>query len=128
MKTFKEHILEKLKVTKSSGFVIPTYKEFFDLLDAYVKKSGELLLDLYKIIDTDDQLPIYTNDENKHIYNTLTPLHSYSPILRLRMYDFTLRQSSSHSIYINHVKDEEVDFMQDEYIEKVVKYMKDYIK
>ena len=45
MKTFKEHILEKLKVTKSSGFVIPTYKEFFDLLDEYVKKSGELLLD-----------------------------------------------------------------------------------
>ena len=127
MKTFKEHILEKLKVTKSSRFVIPTYKEFFDLLDEYGKKSGELLLDLNEIIDADDLLPIYANDENKHIY-TLTPLHSYSPILRLRMYDFTLKKSSSQSIYINHVKDEEVDFMKDEYIEKAVKYMKDYIK
>ena len=127
MKTFKEHILEKLKVTKSSGFVIPTYKEFFDLLDEYGKKSGELLLDLNEIVDADDPLPIYTSNENKHIY-TLTPLHSYSPILRLRMYDFSVKQSSSQSIYINHVKDEEVDFMQDEYIEKAVKYMKDYIK
>lgn len=127
MKTFKEHILEKLKVTKSSGFAIPTYKDFFDLLDEYCKKSEERLLDLNEIIDADDPLPIYTNDGNKHIY-TLTPLHSYSPILRLRMYDFTLKQSSSQSIYINHVKDEEVDFMQDEYIEKAVNYMKEHIK
>lgn len=127
MKTFKEHILEKLKVTKSSGFVIPTYKEFFDLLDEYVKKSGKGLLGLNEIIDVDDPLPIYSNDENKQIY-ILTPLHSYSPILRLGMYDFTLKRSSVQSIYINDVKDKEVDFMQDEYIEKAVKYMKDYIK
>ena len=44
------------------------------------------------------------------------------------MYDFALRQSSTTIIYINDVKDKEVDFMEDEYIEKAVKYMKETIK
>lgn len=44
------------------------------------------------------------------------------------MYDFVLQQSSSALIYINGVKDKEVDFMEDEYIEKAVKYMKETIK
>ena len=44
------------------------------------------------------------------------------------MYDFVLRQSSSVTIYINDVKDEEVDFMEDEYIERAVKYMQETIK
>ena len=44
------------------------------------------------------------------------------------MYDFVLRQSSTATVYINDVKDKEVDFMEDEYIEKAVKYMKEIIK
>ena len=43
MKTFKEHILEKLKVTKFSGTGIPTYQEYYDLLDEYCKP----FIDLY---------------------------------------------------------------------------------
>ena len=43
MRTFKEHILEKLKVT-SKTFITPTYKEFYDLLDEYAKVSGEIVL------------------------------------------------------------------------------------
>ena len=127
MRTFKEHILEKLKVTKFNRYIIPTYKEFYDLLDKYGKTSGELLLDVHETIDDDESLPTYKNDESKYIY-TLTPLNSSSPILRLRMYDFELKHSSSHSIFINDVKDEKVDFMEDEYIEKAIKYMKEHIK
>ena len=125
MKTFKEHILEKLKVS-SKNYITITYKEFYDLLNEYGKVSGEVLLDVNNIIDNDESLPNYKNDESKRIY-TITPLHSLhfsSPIIRLRMYDFVLRQSSTATIYINDVKDEEVDFMEDEYIEKAVKYMK----
>ena len=44
------------------------------------------------------------------------------------MYDFVLRQSSTATVYINDVKDKEVDFMEDEYIEKAVKYMQEIIK
>ena len=126
MKTFKEHILEKLKVT-SKNYITITYKEFYDLLNEYGKVSGEVLLDVNNIIDNDESLPIYTNEKSQHIY-TITQINSYSPILRLRMYDFVLRQSSSVTIYINDVKDEEVDFMEEEYIERAVKYMKETIK
>ena len=126
MRTIKECILEKLKVS-SKNYVNITYKEFFDLLNEYVKVSGEVLLDVNNIIDNDESLPKYTNDKSQHIY-TITPINSSSPILRLRMYDFVLRQSSTATIYINDVKDEEVDFMDEEYIEKAVKYMKEHIK
>ena len=126
MRTIKECILEKLKVS-SKNYVNITYKEFFDLLNEYVKVSGEVLLDVNNIIDNDESLPKYTNDKSQHIY-TITPINSFYPILRLRMYDFVLRQSSSVTIYINDVKDEEVDFMDEEYIEKAVKYMKEHIK
>ena len=126
MKTFREHILEKLKVT-SKNFINPTYKEFYDLLDEYTKVSGEVLLDVNNIIDNDESLPIYTNEKSQHIY-TITPINASSPIIRLRMYDFVLRQSSSATIYINDVKNEEVDFMEDEYIERAVKYMQETLK
>ena len=126
MRTLTECILEKLKVS-SKNYVNITYKEFFDLLDEYRKRSGEVLLDVNNIIDNDESLPKYTNDESKHIY-TLTPLHSSSPIIRLMMYDFVLRQSSSVTIFINDVANKEVDFMDEEYIEKAIKYMKEHIK
>ena len=126
MRTFKDHILEKLKVS-SKNYVNITYKEFFDLLDEYGKRSGEALLDVNNIIDNDESLPTYTNDKSQHIY-TLTPLHSSSPILRLRMYNFNLQKSFSDNIYINDIADKEVDFMDEEYIEKAVKYMKEHIK
>ena len=126
MKTFKEHILEKLKVS-SKNYITITYKEFYDLLNEYGKVSGEVLLDVNNIIDNDESLPTYTNEKSQHIY-TITPINSSSPIIRLRMYDFVLRQSSTATIYINDVKDKEVDFMEDEYIEKAVKYMQETIK
>ena len=126
MRTLTECILEKLKVS-SKNYANITYKEFFDLLYEYRKRSGEVLLDVNNIIDNDESLPKYTNDESKHIY-TLTPLHSSSPIIRLMMYDFVLRQSSSVTIFINDVSNKEVDFMDEEYIEKAIKYMKEHIK
>ena len=126
MRTIKECILEKLKVS-SKNYVNITYKEFFDLLNEYGKVNGEVLLDVNNIIDNDESLPKYTNDKSQHIY-TITPINSSSPIIRLRMYNFVLRQSSSVTIYINDVKNEEVDFMEDEYIERAVNYMQETIK
>ena len=126
MRTLKEHILEKLKVS-SKNYITITYKEFYDLLNEYGKVSGEVLLDVNYIIDNDESLPTYTNEKSQHIY-TITPINSSSPIIRLRMYDFVLRQSSSVTIYINDVKDEEVDFMEGEYIERAVKFMQETIK
>ena len=68
MRTFKEHILEKLKVTKFGGGGIPTYQEYFKLLDMYCASTKKGFLDLVKMYVFDnDLLPKYENDESKYI-------------------------------------------------------------
>ena len=129
MKTFKEHILEKLKVTKFSGTEIPTYQEYYDLLIEYSKMSSDHFLNVYELYGYDTALlPKYEKDKNKTIY-AIIPLHSLSSsIIRFRAYDYNLKKAFSYDIYINDVKDEDVDFMEGEYIEKTVNYMKEHIK
>ena len=126
---FKEYILEKLKVTKFSGTEIPTYQEYYDLLIEYSKTVSEGCLNVGELYGYDsDLLPKYEKDKSKTIYSII-PLHSLSSsIIRFRMFDYTLNQSVYSDISINHVKDKEVDFMTDEYVEKTVKYMEEHIK
>ena len=127
MKTFREHILEKLKVT-SKNFINPSYKEYFDLLDEYCKTAPEHMLDLGEIYNFDDNLlPKYKRDKSKTIF-TIRTIHLNDFAIRLKVYDFTLQKSFSYIIFLNTVKDKEVDFMEDEYIEATVKYMKEHIK
>lgn len=127
MKTFKEHILEKLKVTKFSGTRI-TYQEYYDLLDKYCNTASDKLLDLGVINNFDnDLLPKYEKDKSKTIFIVRT-LHSTPIAIRLTTYDYTLNKSFSYDISINDIKDKEVDFMPDEYVEKTVKYMEEHIK
>ena len=128
MKPFKEHILEKLKVTKFSGIGIPTYQEYYDLLDKYCKTASDNFLDLGVINNFDnDLLPKYEKDKSKTIFIVRT-LHSTPIAIRLTTYDYTVNKSFSYDISINDIKDKEVDFMPDEYIEKTVKYMEEHIK
>ena len=128
MKTFKEHILEKLKVTKFNGSEIPTYQEYYDLLIEYSKTVSEHFLNVGELYGFDrDLLPKYEKDKSKSIY-LIIPLHSLSSsIIRFRMFDYTSNIAFYFDISINHIKDKEVDFMADEYIEKTVKYMKEHI-
>lgn len=127
MKPFKEHILEKLKVTKFSGTRI-TYQEYYDLLDKYCNTASDKLLDLGVINNFDDDLlPKYEKDKSKTIFVVRT-LHSTPIAIRLTTYDYTLNKSFSYDISINDIKDKEVDFMPDEYVEKTVKYMEEHIK
>ena len=130
MRTFKEHILEKLKVSTKNTYRTPTYQEYFELLDRYCKTTGEEALDVNETIDNDDSLPKYKIDKSKRSIYTIIPLHSTTtPIIRIMTYDFVLKQSFSYSIFIREdKKDKEVDFMEDEYIEKTVKYMEEHIK
>ena len=127
MRTFKEHILEKLKVTKVNGFVIPTYKEFYDLLDEYCKTTHNPILDLTNIVGFDEPMPRYKNIKHKSI-STIKPVYSSYPEIYLDVYNSTVRHSFTYLIKVSEVLDEEVDFMEDEYIEKTVNYMKEHIK
>ena len=129
MKPFKEHILEKLKVTKSNAFVTPTYQEYYDLLGKYCKLKGKKFLDVGLMFDfNNDSLPKYKNDQSKSIYKII-PVDFNSPVIRIMTYDFTLKKIFTYNIYVREAtKDKEVDFMEDEYVEDIVKYMKGYIK
>ena len=127
MRTFKEHILEKLKVTKVNGFIIPTYKEFYDLLDEYCKTTHKPILDLTDIFGFDEPMPIYKDIKHKSI-STIKPVYYSYPEMYLDVYDSTIRHSFTYCIKVSEVLDKEVDFMEAEYIEMVVKYMKEHIK
>lgn len=130
MRTLKEHILEKLKVTsKFDEYIKPTYQEYYDLLDAYCKANNEKFLDLGKIYDFDDDLlPKYEKDKSRAIF-TIRTSYSNAPEIILKTYDFaTFRDQFSYGIHVSRVADEEVDFMSDEDIEKTVKYMEENIK
>ena len=118
---------EKLKVS-SDNYSTTTYQEYYDLLDEYCKTTPENFLDLGIINNFDnDLLPKYKNDENKFIF-IVSVLHSTPVAIRLTTYDYTVSKSFYYDISINDdIKDKEVDFMPDEYIEKTVKYMKEHI-
>ena len=127
MRTFKQHILEKLKVT-SKNFITITYKEFYDLLDAYCKTNNEKFLDLNRVFDFDDDLlPTLKNNKKRRII-TLRPAYPSDPEIIVKTYDFTLEKSFFYSAYVSDTPNEKVDFMEDEAIEKTVKYMREHIK
>ena len=127
MRTFKEHILEKLKVT-SKKFITPTYKEFYDLLDAYCKSNNEKFLDLNRVFNFDDNLLPKCEYNKKRVIFTLRPAYPNDPEIIIKVHDFAFNKSFYYSAYVADTPDEEVDFMEDEYVEATVKYMKEHIK
>ena len=127
MRTFKEHILEKLKVT-SKNFITPTYKEFYDLLDAYCKSNNEKFLDLDIVFNFDDDLLPKYEYNKKRVIVTLRPEFPSDPEIIIKARDLALEKSFFYSAYVSDIPNEEVDFMEDEAIEKTVKYMKEHIK
>ena len=127
MISFKKHILEKLKVT-SKKFITPTYKEFYDLLDEYCKTNNEKFLDLNRVFNFDDNLLPKCEYNKKRVIFTLRPAYPNDPEIKIKVHDFALNKSFYYSAYVADTPDEEVDFMSDESIEKIVNYMKDHIK
>ena len=129
MKTFKEHILEKLKVTSKFGnYIKPTYQEYYDLLDRYCKTNNEKFLDLNRVFNFDDDLLPKCEYNKKRVILTLRPAYPNDPEIIIKVYDFALDNSFFYSAYVADTPDEEVDFMEDEYVEATVKYMKEHIK
>ena len=129
MKTFKEHILEKLKVTsKFDGYIKPTCQEYYDLLDKYCKTNNEKFLDLNRVFNFDDiLLPRYEYNKNR-VINTIRPGYPGDPEIIIKTYDSVSQKPYFYSGHVSDSPNAEVDFMEDEAIEKTVKYMKEHIK
>ena len=129
MRNFKDHILEKLKVTSKVGeYTPPTFREYYDLLDEYCKTNNEKFLDLNRVFNFDDNLLPKCEYNKKRVIFTLRPAYPNDPEIIIKVHDFALNKSFYYSAYVADTPDEEVDFMEDEYVEATVKYMKEHIK
>ena len=129
MKTFKEHILEKLKVTSKVGnYLKPTYQEYYDLLYRYCKTNNEKFLDLNRVYDYDDDLLPKCEYNKKRVILTLRPAYPHDLKIILKTYDSMVQHTSYVTINVTAEADNEVSFMTDDAIEKTVKYMEENIK
>ena len=129
MRTFKEHILEKLKVTsKFVNYAKLTYQEYYDLLYRYCKTNNEKFLDLNRVYDYDDNLFPSLEAAKYMIIITIRPTSKNDPKIILKTYDSMVQHTSYVSINVTDEADNEVSFMSDDAIEKTVKYMEENIK
>lgn len=129
MRTIKECILERLKVTsKVDEYKPPTLREYYDLLDEYCKTNNEKFLDLNRVFDFDDDLLPKCEYNKKRVIKRLRPAYPSDPEIIIKVYDFALNNSFFYTVYVADTPDEEIDFMKDEYVEATVKYMKDHIR
>ena len=129
MKTFKDHILEKLKVTSKFGnYMKPTYQEYYDLLYRYCKTNNEKFLDLNRVYDYDDNLFPTLEAAKYMIIITIRPTAQNDPKIILKTYDSMTQNTSYVSINVTDEADNEVSFMSDDAIEKTVKYIEENIK
>lgn len=129
MKTFKEHILEKLKVTsKFVNYAKLTYQEYYELLYRYCKTNNEKFLDLNRVYDYDDNLFPSLEAAKYMIIITIRPTSKNDPKIILKTYDSMTQHTSYVSINVTAEADNEVSFMSDDAIEKTVKYMEENIK
>lgn len=129
MRTLKEHILEKLKVTsKFVNYAKLTYQEYYDLLYRYCEANNEKFLDLNRVYDYDDNLFPPLEVAKYMIIITIRPTTQNDPKIILKTYDSMTQHTSYVSINVTAEADNEVSFMTDAAIEKTVKYMEENIK
>ena len=98
------------------------------ILDEYCKTNNEKFLDLNRVFNFDDNLLPKCEYNKKRVIVTLRPAYPNDPEIKIKVYDFALNNSFFYSAYVADTPDEEVDFMEDEYVEATVKYMKEHIK
>ena len=128
MRTLKEHILERLKVSASQA-VTMTYREFFELLKEYTKVTGYVAFIPSRLCDDVDEMPKYYNDETKYI----TTIQPYTTTAHLEIGLF-LRDINDHKVAgyrgvnIAQNGDDIVDFTDDLWLNKIIKYMQEAIK
>ena len=116
---------EKLKISTTNTYRTPTYQEYFDLLDKYCKSNNEKFLSLDRVYD--DLLPKYKYNKKRVIF-TLRPGWPNDPEIIIKTYDSASEKTILYRGHVSDTPDKEVDFMEDEAIEKTVKYMEEHIK
>ena len=113
MRTFKEHILEKLKVSAAETPMM-TNKEFFELLREYTKVTNYVAFLPTKLCDDIDELPKFSDDQKKYIsiIQPFSGVNAKKITLILRdIYDYDNR--GYYEVDINRDGDNIVNFTDD---------------
>ena len=120
---------EKLKVS-STNYSTPTYREYYDLLEKYCTVSGNDSLHIFRLYDfKDDSLPKFKFEPTRNdVIGLITPMVTKDKEIVLNIYDLKTSQSYFHVINVSEVANKSVDFMEDNYVEATVEYMKEHIK
>ena len=127
MRTLKEHILEKLKVSTSQT-VTMTNREFFELLKEYTNVTNYVAFLPAKLYDTVDEMPKYYKDETKCI-NIIQPYTGRQNKISLLLRDVNdYKNVDFYEINIDQDGDDIVNFTDDYWLNKIIKYMQDTIK
>ena len=119
---------EKLKISVSQT-VTMTYREFFELLKEYTKVTGYVAFIPSRLCDDVDEMPKYYNDETKYI----TTIQPYTTTAHLEIGLFLRNMNDHkvagyHGVNISQNGDDIVDFTDDFWLNKIIKYMQEAIK
>ena len=126
MKTFKQYILEKLKVS-TKDTVTMTNEEFFELLKQYCKINNKRFLDL-NLLSIADLLPRHKQNKNRIIFTLRPSANINNPEIIIQTRDFeTFTQDYCYYVSIKNEGDKTVNFMDDAWIEKIIKFILDEI-
>ena len=127
MKNFKQHILEKLKVS-TKDTVTMTNEEFFNLLMEYTNTTNVYALVLSKIHKpTGEQKPLYSEDTTQF----LTVVQPYIGRYKLILIDASDINANKFKqrieINVNKDGDQIVSFTSEDWLLSIIKYMQDVI-
>ena len=118
---------EKLKVSAKET-VMMTNREFFELLKEYTKVTGYVAFLPSKLCDDEDEMPKYYGDKTKFI-SLIQPFTTKSKNtigLFLRdIHDF--ENVDYYEVNIDQDGDDIVDFTDEYWLNKIIKYMKEAI-
>ena len=127
MRTLKEHILEKLKVSASQT-VTMTNREFFELLKEYTNVTDYVAFLPAKLYDTVDGMPKYYKDETKCI-TIIQPYTGRQNKIGLFLRDVNDYKNVDYGeINIDQDGDNIVDFTDNDWLNEIIKYMQETIK
>ena len=124
MKTFKEHILEKLKVTPSRTIIL-TNREFFKLLKEYTNDTHTVSLMTTDVFghDTDD-LPKFYKNETRYIASIQPYTGGHDQIL-LELKDIYEGKLIGYvEVNVKQNGNDIVNFTDNDSLTKIIKYMK----
>lgn len=124
MRTLREHILERLKVSTAET-VTMTNREFFELLREYTDIINTVHLMTGKLFGYDpDDMPKYSKDKTRYIESIHPYIGGHDQII-LELKDIYEGRSKGY-VEVNVEKDGDdiVDFTDDDSLTKIIEHMK----